>query len=169
VIKLEVKASGDPEFFVLDIIRINIINSKTYSIPKVRIRIHKEQGKSAITFEPLVQTDKTSAITSYSWTFGDGNTSSEKSPTHSYTGENFTYLISLKVTDTNGFISYGGVLVSSLNGKMTFEDPFTQGKSYEIAQLKTTHVQKNNKLLQIIVGILGVGIVGIIIIKLIKK
>ena len=43
----------------------------------------------------------TGAITSYLWTFGDGSTSTEQSPSHQYTAPG-TYTVSLKVTGPGG-------------------------------------------------------------------
>jgi PKD repeat protein len=40
-------------------------------------------------------------VASYSWDFGDGNTSASKSPTHTYS-EPGTYTVALTVTDTSG-------------------------------------------------------------------
>ena len=43
----------------------------------------------------------TSAITSWQWTFGDGSTSTEKNPAHTYTSEGM-YTVSLTVTTADG-------------------------------------------------------------------
>lgn len=40
----------------------------------------------------------------YQWDFGDGGTSTEKSPTHSYKSPG-TYFVSLKVTDDKGYVN----------------------------------------------------------------
>ena len=40
----------------------------------------------------------------YAWTFGDGNTSTEANPTHTYTTGG-TYTVELTVTDQDGLAS----------------------------------------------------------------
>ena len=45
--------------------------------------------------------DPDGSIVAYEWDFGDGNTSSEVSPTHTYT-QNGTYTVTLTVTDNGG-------------------------------------------------------------------
>lgn len=46
-------------------------------------------------------TDATGTITSYSWAFGDGGTSTSANPSHTYSS-NGTYTVSLTVRDSNG-------------------------------------------------------------------
>ena len=73
--------------------------------------------------------------TTYSWSFGDGDTSDELSPSHSYSN-NDTYTVSLTVVDKNGCsatyktsdtINYTGIL--PLSGQMSivkiYPNPFT--------------------------------------------
>ena len=62
-----------------------------------------EEGE-LIAFTSNGSTDNESTIASYSWNFGDGTTSSEANPTHSYTtaGE---YAVTLTVTDPEGLSS----------------------------------------------------------------
>lgn len=54
-------------------------------------------------------------ITSYSWTFGDGSSSSAENPTHTY---NFagTYTVTLRVTDSSGAMSSFPQSVTADNG-----------------------------------------------------
>jgi len=59
-------------------------------------------------FEAIIECDQVSFIstsinlvTSYLWDFGDGNSSTEQNPTHTYTNSGI-YSVSLKVTNDNG-------------------------------------------------------------------
>jgi PKD repeat protein len=56
---------------------------------------------SCLTGNSFAFTNTSTGATSYSWTFGDGNTSSLTSPTHTYTTAG-TYTIKLVVTSGNG-------------------------------------------------------------------
>lgn len=49
-------------------------------------------------------TDSAATITSWSWTFGDGGSSTDRNPSHTYNG-NGTYTVSLTVTDNLGMIA----------------------------------------------------------------
>ncbi len=55
---------------------------------------------ATVTFEDQSQTSD-GAIVSWYWDFGDGNTSTEKNPTHTYTATGI-YTVSLTVEDANG-------------------------------------------------------------------
>ncbi|MDF1553743.1 MAG: PKD domain-containing protein [Deferrisomatales bacterium] len=64
--------------------------------------------------------ESTGTIMSWAWDFGDGGTSTEQSPTHTYTAPG-TYTVTLVVTGPGGsdtFIDLGGVWVSP-----SFDDP----------------------------------------------
>ncbi len=51
---------------------------------------------------------------SYVWDFGDGTTSTQANPTHTYLPPSTTYSVTLTVTDNNGCIStYSGIVVSA--------------------------------------------------------
>jgi microbial collagenase len=54
-----------------------------------------------INFSSQGSFDKESTIESFNWQFGDGNTSSEANPTHSY-GQAGEYTVTLTATDTDG-------------------------------------------------------------------
>jgi len=70
-----------------------------------------------------------SSIASWSWTFGDGGTSSQENPSHTYTNTGF-YTVSLEVTSSNGcknIITYGRLIriVSGVNVNFAFSQPST--------------------------------------------
>jgi PKD repeat protein len=56
---------------------------------------------TAISFSSAGSSDSDGTIASYSWSFGDGNTSTTANPTHSYTSAG-RYTVSLTVTDNDG-------------------------------------------------------------------
>jgi PKD repeat protein len=74
--------------------------SAVQSAPVAEFEANITQGMA-----PLVVgfTDKSSNIpTSWFWTFGDGNTSAERDPVHTYTTEG-SYTVTLNVTNAGGF------------------------------------------------------------------
>jgi PKD repeat protein len=56
---------------------------------------------SPVSFDGSASTEPFGSIASYSWTFGDGSTSTAQSPSHTYTQAG-TYTVALTVTDTSG-------------------------------------------------------------------
>jgi len=56
---------------------------------------------SAISFSSNGSSDSDGSITSYSWDFGDGTTSTQANPSHTYNAAG-TYTVSLTVTDNQG-------------------------------------------------------------------
>jgi PKD repeat protein len=65
-----------------------------------------QEGAREVTFDNLT-VDSDNDIVSWAWDFGDGTTSSEKQPTHTYAALSKTYNVSLKVTDRgNNVVTY---------------------------------------------------------------
>ncbi len=56
---------------------------------------------TAVSFDGSKSFNSDGSIKSYSWNFGDGNSSNLKNPTHIYI-QNGTYNVSLEVTDNSG-------------------------------------------------------------------
>ena len=69
------------------------------NIDSVRIRA-TVQGCSSFSFEGLGYI-KLIPVTTWQWTFGDGNTASVQNPTHTYTTSG-TFPVKLVITDGNG-------------------------------------------------------------------
>lgn len=71
--------------------------------PNAVATISKTQAEvnETITFDASQSNDTDGQITSYSWNFGDGTTSTDKIATHAYSSAN-TYTYSLTVTDNDG-------------------------------------------------------------------
>jgi len=65
--------------------------------------------------EPLVTFNNTSSAGSYQWNFGDGNTSTQLYPTHTY-GDTGTFTVQLIVTTSHGCTdtAYGTVYISDV-------------------------------------------------------
>jgi subtilase family serine protease len=77
-------------------------------------------------------TDSGGTINAYSWTFGDGGTSTSASPSHTYTTAG-TYTVTLKVTDSTGASNSASqsVTVSSSTPVQVIANPnFTNGTSW---------------------------------------
>jgi len=55
----------------------------------------------AVTFAPVGTSDPDGTVASYAWEFGDGGTSTQEAPTHTYAGPG-TYTVRLTVTDDRG-------------------------------------------------------------------
>lgn len=70
-------------------------------------------------FTSTITCDSGSQVYSYYWSFGDGDTSWSKNPTHNYQGAGF-YFASLTIIDTNGNFNYSYAYVTlkdtTLNG-----------------------------------------------------
>jgi PKD repeat protein len=60
-----------------------------------------QEGGRTVTFHNLT-TEADSDIVSYEWDFGDGTTSTEESPTHTYPAGSATYDVKLTATDAEG-------------------------------------------------------------------
>ena len=60
--------------------------------------------------------DPDGTVDTYAWTFGDGNTSTEANPTHTYTTGG-TYTVELTVTDQDGLAS------ATATTQVTIEEP----------------------------------------------
>ena len=69
------------------------------------------------------------AITSWKWDFGDGNTSTQQNPTHTYTSTGF-YTVSLQITNSTGCQSFSSIgryirIVNGIAADFTVSQPGT--------------------------------------------
>lgn len=68
---------------------------------KAKFKLDSLNGCAPLTVTFTDQSTTNSTITNYSWTFGDGGTSTVRNPVHTYTA-NGDYSVTLAVTDANG-------------------------------------------------------------------
>ncbi len=80
--------------------------------------------QSDLNFLEYVFTNSSTGAVSYEWDFGDGNTSTEESPTHIYAEANI-YTVSLKATNESG-------LSSTLEQTIEILAPVTAGFTFEV-------------------------------------
>jgi PKD repeat protein len=81
---------------------------------------------AAVTFSSSGSTDPDGTIVSYAWDFGDGNSSSDPNPTHTYAAG--TYTATLYVVDNEGGIGTATVqVISNLAPTAVAESSVTEG------------------------------------------
>ena len=76
---------------------------------------------AAVSFSSAGSTDSDGSIASYSWTFGDGGTSTAANPTHTYSNAG-TYAVTLTVTDNNGASGTANA-TATIGGQVSSCDP----------------------------------------------
>lgn len=109
------ETNGQPPTQFIDSFLINVIPDNGYTLPQAVITVNNQQVKDPlnkplpINLKDSVDFDASSSksqakIVSYLWNFGDGETSTEKIVTHTYSSKYFSTVV-LRVKDSNGFIS----------------------------------------------------------------
>ncbi len=91
-----------------------------------------------ISFDASSSYDNDGTIVNYSWTFGDGNTSNQKTITHSYSIA-ATYNYQLTVTDNNG-------ATDNVSGQVKINPTSTNKKPTAIATISKTHALINEEI-----------------------
>ncbi len=117
---LEVKGPEQSDFQPLNTLGINIVNDLNYKLPKITLSAATDNNKPnrPIQYFANIETDPTAQIISYSWDFDDEQTSTEQNPIHKFADENIIHGVTLKVTDSNGYINYAGLQVFENDGKL---------------------------------------------------
>lgn len=118
--QLEVKGPDQSDFQPLNTLNINIVKDKSYKLPKIVLEAatDKNNPKKPIKYIAKVETDPTAQIAGFSWDFDDNQTSSEQNPVHEFNDENIIHGVTVKVTDSNGYIGYAGVQVFNSENKL---------------------------------------------------
>jgi hypothetical protein len=91
------------------------LTGSTSEMPQSKILVNGQASKDPLTdivktdFRKAVQFDSSEStamggVVEYMWDFGDGNTSTEANPSHTYESEGFQVFPVLRVKDKNGFI-----------------------------------------------------------------
>ncbi len=165
LVKLDVQAPGNESFIPLDVIEVNVLLNQGYKPPfsSLIVQTGSLNVSDPLLFKSKTIVDSSSIITSYLWDFGDGTTSAEKEPVHKYKGKDFSYLVSLRITDSKGFSSYSGFVVSANNGKLDIVNPFDKANPVKIEKISennsTISAPKTSLILIVLVG--GIFIIGL--------
>jgi hypothetical protein len=90
---------GENIFYASDVLNgcegpVDSVNIFIHELPNANFTV--THNSLSLIFSPTI-----SSLPFYSWSFGDGNTSSDESPSHTFLSEN-TYSIGLSVIDNNG-------------------------------------------------------------------
>jgi hypothetical protein len=110
----------------IEVVQLEIVPNKNYILPEpiivadrkeLDIKSHEVNMQNPIRFEAKIKNQPTADIVSYAWDFGEGGTSTEQNPIHTYTTSPEIVSPVLKVTDKNGFAVYTFGLLT--NGKNT--------------------------------------------------
>jgi hypothetical protein len=106
---------------------INVLPSKDYQLPVAKIMVNGQESKDPLTdilkvdFKKEVQFDSSKStakgkIVEYFWDFGDGLSSKEANPKHTYAVDVAQVFPVLRVKDDQGFISDAYVEIDSGQG-----------------------------------------------------
>jgi len=85
----------------------------------------------AVSFSSSGSSDADGSIASYSWDFGDGTTSTQANPDHTYTAAN-SYTISLSITDNQG-LTESATTTATINGTTPPNSVLTNGIAQNIS------------------------------------
>lgn len=177
ILSLEVKAPGETEYTVIDTVQLDVRPNEQYKLPKASMSIATDHRKSTkpLLFQSDFSVDPSTKVKDIIWGFGDGVTSKEKDSLHTYTNlqDYSTFPVIFRVTDTNGFKSYAGVIVESIKGQLHFVDNLGKENTIPVSDIMTnlhTNKQSNTTIPLQPLGIsAGIFVVIIIIIIVFKK
>src|SRR5579859_6977697 len=164
ILSLEVKAPGETQYTVIDTAQIDVLPNAQYMQPKASIAIatNHRQATKPILFQSDFSVDPSTKIKEIIWGFGDGTIAKEKKVLHIYSNlqDYSTFPVIFRVTDTNGFKSYAGVIVESVKGTLHFVDNLGRENTTQVSDTMTNlkkpvNEEKNNYILPVSIAILG--------------
>ncbi|WP_444998211.1 PKD domain-containing protein [Aliikangiella sp. IMCC44359] len=109
----------------------NVSLTASYDSSSNQVPVAKVNGpytgsvNKAVRFSSNGSSDPDGSISSYSWNFGDGNTSASANPTHTYRSEG-TYNVTLKVTDNSGASSSEAKTTATISASSTNKVPVAE-------------------------------------------
>lgn len=164
-VQLDVKGPDQADFQPLNTIGINIVPDKNYTLPsaKLSVRTNKNNPNSSIAYVPKINTDPSAQVISYSWDFDDQTTSTDISPTHKFADESVIHGVTLKITDTRGYVAQAGLQIFNNDGKLEISD--LKPNSPPIDVDPTLSSSNPNPLVFIIPGIFVVMALGYYLIR----
>lgn len=121
---------------------INILPGKNYQMPQSKMTVNGKSSKDPLTdiikidLKKAVQFNSsqsiaTDGVSEYLWDFGDGKTSNEVNPMHTYEADTMQVFPVLRVKDKNGFIHDSFLqLESSEDASLGARSLFAEGTSY---------------------------------------
>jgi hypothetical protein len=156
---------------IIQSVLLNIVPSKDFQLPQAIIKINGQKSKDPLTdilkfdFQNPIQFDATESksstqITSYTWDFGDRQSSSNATVSHSYDTKQIQVFPVLRIKDSNGFIADNFLELE--NKKLTDQpDNNTQASStpQSVQQPKTDFLDKLKIPAAIVLGLILLGVI----------
>lgn len=171
LLTLDVKAPGETQYTTIDTVQLDVLPNEKYKLPKASMSIattHRQSTKPLL-FQSDFSVDPSTNVKEIIWGFGDGTIAKEKDALHTYTHlqDYSTFPVIFRVTDTEGFKGYAGVIVESVKGQLHFIDNLgrenTIPVSDTLAKAKSTAPTTHLPLVLLLMG----GVVGILLIVII--
>jgi hypothetical protein len=124
IVILEMTFPGQDSYIVLDTVQINSVPSSSYILPKPHISVKQTNlviGEP-IKFEYEVKKQKGTFIQSEKWRLDNNDYSTEKKVSHTFKSPDSTNFVFLKVTDSNNFTGFAGIILDATNGQIEKKD-----------------------------------------------
>lgn len=147
LLSLEVKAPEEAQYTLIDTVQLDVLPNDHYQLPKASMAIatdHRNANKPLF-FQSNYSVDPSTKLKNIIWGFGDGATSVQSDAYHTYTSlqDYSTFPVIFRVTDTNGFKGYAGVIVESIKGKLHFIDNLGKESTIPVSDTLTKIQNKN--------------------------
>jgi hypothetical protein len=121
LVTVEARGPGESGFSELTSVRIQVVESLDYRLPTAKAQVTSDAFASnrPIHFSVKATTDPSTTVASYIWNFGDGSTSREATPRHTFSQSDFLHFVYVQITDSRGYKTEDGLTVSGSHGKLT--------------------------------------------------